>query len=293
MKRTTQGTCRTAVAACWRTGALLLFVGVALGASGQDPVTALAPTLRLDYGDGAGGGSPLAEFMYFVALISPEPVTAVTSAGSTQRAQVTSATRRKSGASFSTSCDFEFTGEGSQQHIFDLAPVIQRHERQLKAGHTLGRQLHAITVTGPGRGRIDVKGVVSNGVQTVTQVRLRFNAGKTSPVSIGLCDIRYLNGASQLVNEIVARVNTLTFRREPDPPKMGVTVASVKAKSAGSSLWQNFKGGVEGAAANLLIEPLPIEAIGAHAMLDFGQALAAGTPTFTFPPAAHLKQGSS
>jgi hypothetical protein len=55
--------------------------------------------------------------------------------------------------------------------------------------------------------------------------------GKTSPVSIGLCEIRYHEGEFRRLNEIVARVNTLTFRRGPGPPKMEVTVASVKNKA--------------------------------------------------------------
>ncbi|HWH70632.1 MAG TPA: hypothetical protein VNT26_14685, partial [Candidatus Sulfotelmatobacter sp.] len=32
------------------------------------------PTLHLDYGRGQAPGNPLADFRYFVALISPEPV---------------------------------------------------------------------------------------------------------------------------------------------------------------------------------------------------------------------------
>ena len=135
-----------------------------------------------------------------------------------------------------------------------------------------------------------VAGTVSNGVRTVTEVRLRFNArGKTSPVSIGLCDIHYQEGAYQYQNEVVARVNTLTFRRKAGPPKMDVTVASVKKKGAGKNLWQSLKGGVKGLAVNLFIDPLTVEAVGHQAMLDFGQALVSGAPTFTFPPAKNLK----
>ncbi|SPE54749.1 exported hypothetical protein [Verrucomicrobia bacterium] len=247
------------------------------------------PTLRLDFGSGESSSNAVAAFMYFVPLISPVPVTAVTSPGSTQQTRLTSATRQQSARSFTTTCDFEFTGDGSQRDIFDLAQEIQRHERQLKAGGTLGRQLQSITVTGPGRGRIEVKGTITNGVQTVTQVRLRFNAqGQTSPVSIGLCDVRYLEGGFQQVNENVARVNTLTFRREPGQPRMEITVASVKRKGASNGLWQNFKGSLTGAAVNLLIDPLPVEVIGNHAMLEFGQALVAGAGSFTFPHARHL-----
>ncbi len=69
---------------------------------------------------------------------------------------------------------------------------------------------------------------------------------------------------------------------------MEVTVASVKKKGAGNSLWQNFKGSVVGLAVNLFIPPLPVEAVGHGAMLDFGRALASGAATFTFPRATNL-----
>ena len=249
------------------------------------------PTLRLDYGRGEASGSPVATFMYFVPLISPDPVTAVTSAGSTQKARVTSAERRQSSSSFSTICEFEFVGEGSQQSLFDLTREIHRHELKLKAGGTLGRQLRSITVAGPGRGRVEIEGAITNGVSTVSEVRLRFNAhGQTSPVSIGLCDVRHLDGDFRLTNEIVARVNTLTFRRKAGPPKMEVTVASVKKKGAGNGLWQNLKGSLKGAAVNMLISPLTVDRVGHRTMLEFGQALTLGSTNFTFPRAKNLKE---
>jgi len=141
---------------------------------------------------------------------------------------------------------------------------------------------------------VEVEGTISDNVETVREVRLRFNAhGKSSPVLIELCEIRYRDGEFQRCNEIVARVNTLTFRRKPGPPKMEVTVASVKNKAAGDGLWQNLKGSVKGMAVNLLIDPLTIEAVGHRAMLDFGGALTSGATTFTFPRATNLKSNSS
>jgi hypothetical protein len=152
------------------------------------------------------------------------------------------------------------------------------------------RQLSCITVDGKGNGAVEVEGTVSNGIWVVTEVRLRFNArGKASPVSIDLCDIRYVDGEFKRLKETVAQVNTLTFRRQAGPPKMEVTVASVKKKGAGNSLWQSIKGGITGTAVNLLIDPLTIKRIGHQAMLDFGQALISGAPTFTFPRANNLK----
>jgi hypothetical protein len=292
---------RRAAMAAWRRGvAVLLLAGAgfspaANGADVPGPGAAAdsvaGPTIRLDYGGGEKSGNPASAFMYFVPLISPEPVTAVASPGSKQWVRVTSATRHQSGGSFTTTCDLEFSGDGSHQNIFDLARDIQRHGQRLKAGGKLGRRLHCITVTGRGRGRVEVKGTVTKGVESVTEVRLRFNAqGQTSPVAIELCDIRYLDGDFRLVNALVARVNTLTFGRKPGPPKMEVGVSSIKSKSAGNGLWQNLRGSLAGAVANLLIDPLTVEALGHRAMLDFGQALAVGAPSFTFPRAKNLKE---
>ena len=232
--------------------------------------------------------------MYFVPLISPEPVSSSTSPGSTQTARVLSVSRKSTVHSFVVTCEFEFAGSGSQQSILDLAPTIRRREQELSAGGSTGRQLSSITVNGSGNGTVEVEGTVSNNVETVHEVRLRFNAhGKTSPVSIGLCELRYHEGEFRRFNEIVARVNTLTFRRRPGPPKMEVTVASVKNKAAGDGLWQNLRASVKGLAANLLIEPLKVEAIGHRAMLNFGGALTSGAATFTFPRAKNLKSDSS
>ena len=252
------------------------------------------PTIRLDFGQDASPGSSVASFMYFVPLISPAPVSCVTSPGNTQAARVLSAKRNSTSRSFVVICEFEFTGDGTEQSIFDLAPSIRRHEERLKAGGSVGHQLSSITVEGPGRGTVEVEGAISNTVETVSEVRLRFNAhGKTSPVSIGLCDLRYVDGECQRFHEIVARVNTLTFRRKPGPPRMEVTVASVKNKGAGNGLWHKIEGTVKGVAVNLLIDPLTVEAVGHRAMLDFGCAVASGMETFTFPLAKNLKVSDS
>ncbi|HZV35797.1 MAG TPA: hypothetical protein VFB72_14575 [Verrucomicrobiae bacterium] len=248
------------------------------------------PTLHLVYGQGEVEGCSVAEFMYFVPLISPEPVSFSKTAGNTQRAKILSVTRRDSGEIFLVTCDVEFSGQGAQHNVFDLNREIHRHERGLKSGKTLEHQLSSINVEGAGRLKIEVEGTKSEQMPTVNEVRLHFNAhGKDSPVSIGLCDIKYLEGKFERCNEMVARVNTLTFRRKPNPPKMEVTVASVKRADAGDNLWQNFVGSVKGKAVNLLIQPLIVESLGRDAMLDFGLALSDKAPTFTFPKAKNLK----
>jgi hypothetical protein len=124
-------------------------------------------------------------------------------------------------------------------------------------------------------------------------VRLRFNAhGHASPIWICMCDMRRVNGEVRPANEMMARVNTLTFRRQAGPPTMDVTIASVKHKESGDGFWQNLKGRLAGTAANMFLDPFVVEPAGHEAMLDFGRALASGAPTFTFPRARNLQVSS-
>jgi hypothetical protein len=248
------------------------------------------PTLHLNYGHDASPRNTVAEFMYFVPLISLEPVSVVMSPGNTQRVRMLAATRSFKARSFLVTCEFEFTGEGVQRYVFDHTEKIHRHEQELKEGGSLDHQLGSISVEGAGSVRIEVEGTMTGRVPTVTEVRLRFNGrGRPSPVIIGLHDMGYLDGAIRRRNESVARVNTLTFRRKPGPAKMEITVASVKPKDAGDSFWQNLMGGVKATTANLFLKPIAVESAGNKAMLDFGLALASEAPAFTFPRAKNLK----
>jgi hypothetical protein len=247
------------------------------------------PTLLLDYGNTNSPGNPITAFMYFVPLISPEPVSITENPGNTQRARVLQAKRHTSAESFSMECEFVISGNGVQRNVFDLAGILRRNQKKLQEGGTLERQLDYINVTGPGHGSVEVEGSISNGVPRVTVVRLHFGGhGQPSPVTIGLEDIRSVQGQIRHENELVAQVETLTFRRAQGPPKMEVTVGSVKHKDAGNGLWQRFIGNVTGAAANLLLKPLTVERIGHKAMLDFGLALVLAQPQFTFPKAGNL-----
>jgi hypothetical protein len=248
------------------------------------------PTLLFDYGNGRPLDNSLDKFMYFVPLIAPEPVFVLTNAGNTQGARVLSFVCRTNAATFSTVCEFEFTGEGFQQYVFDNSQLIKRKMDKLKAGETIARQLGSISVTGSGHGSIRIEGVFTNGLRVIHAVELRFNGrSQTSPVTISLQDIRYRDGAVRFENEIVARVNSLAFRRKPGTPKMEVTLASLKAKASKDGLWQNLLGNLKGAVANLFIPPLTVAPDGHQAMLDFGQALATQKPEFTFPFAIRLK----
>src|SRR6266568_451377 len=90
------------------------------------------PTLQLGYGDGKPLDNPLSKFMYFVPLISPDPISVSTNAGNTQCARVISSSRQTNGASFHATCEFEFIGEGLQQNVFDHADCIRKHEKELQ-----------------------------------------------------------------------------------------------------------------------------------------------------------------
>jgi hypothetical protein len=249
------------------------------------------PTLLLGSGQNGASTNSMEAFMYFVPLISPEPLSIVTGPGSTQSARVTAATRRISGNSFAAVCEIDFLGTGWEKSVFDLTNEIHRHEQELKEGGSLPRQLKSIAVEGKGAATMEVEGTVNDGAWTVGEVRLRFNAhGQASPVTIEMCDIKYIDGDFRQVNEIVAKVTALTFRRQTRPPKMEVSVASIKGKSAGDGFWQNLKGRVEGEAVNLFLPPLPVEEAGNRAMLDFGLALISGSPSYTFPRARNLRR---
>lgn len=257
---------------------------------GAFAVTPTGPTLHLDYGRGRPLENPTTKFMYFVPLISPEPVFVVTNAGSTHFTRVTSSVCRISGGTFLATCEFEFGGRGFLRNVLDHTDLIRRHQKELRAGEWLRKQLGSIDVEGQGSGKIEIEGTVTNGFRSVNEVRLRFNNhGNPSPVSITLQDIGYLDGAVHFENESVVKVNTLIFRRTSTAPTMLLTVASVKPKDAGDTTWQNFVGHVKGIIANQVIPPVPVDPTGHQAMLDFGLALADENPTFTFPFAVRLK----
>jgi hypothetical protein len=248
------------------------------------------PTLQLDYGHGQPQKNLVSKFMYFVPLISPGPSTIFTNTSNTQCARVLSFCSQTNGATFLATCEFEFTGDGSLQNIFDPTQHLHRHEKDLQAGIILKHQLGAINVVGDGDGSVEVEGTLTGGQPTVNKVSIRFAGhSRVSPVTVSLQDFAYRNGAIRTENEMVARVEALVFQRTAGPPKMEVVLASLKAKDAGDSLWQNFVGSLKGATANLFLPPLEIEAEGQATMFDFGRALALKKPAFTFPFATRLQ----
>ncbi len=248
------------------------------------------PTLQFDYGRGTALTNSVSQFMYFVPLISPETVSVFTNNDNSQGACVRSYNCRTNGQTFVVTCEFEFTGNGSQQSFFDHTAKIEQRKKELEVGATLTRQLDFIAVAGAGNGSVEITGLLTNRQRVVTEVRLKFDShGHSSPVSVGLVDICQRNGKVQFENALTARVNSLIFKQSSSSPKMEVTLASVKRKDSSDSLWQNFMGGLKGVVANLFLPPLSIEANGHQAMMDFGFALATEKSTFTFPFATRLK----
>ncbi len=251
------------------------------------------PTLRLTASPGDTTDNAMADFMYFVALISPEPVSVVQSPGNTQRARLVSQSRRSNGNSFVVTCEFEFAGDGYQRNVFDHSEKIRQNEAKLRKGAVLDHLLNSISVEGSGTIGIEVEGTMIGALPLVNEVRLRFNAGgRQSPVTIDLYDLRYAGGGLRALNETLARVNSLTFRKQPGPPRMDIAVASVRRKDAGDSAWESLKSKVKATAVNWVMDPVDVDPAGHEAMLNFGRALVSQAAAFTFPRARNLKPSS-
>jgi hypothetical protein len=254
------------------------------------PVASIGPTLHLNCGEVEARGNPVADFMYFVPLISPEPVTVRQSSGNTQSVRMLKTSKRVTANSFVVNCELECAGQGSQQYVFDHSEKIRVNEQLLKNGGLLDHQLASITVDGTGSIAVEVEGIMVGMKPIINEVRLRFSGrGHQSPVTILLYDIRYSGGVVREFNHTVASVNTLTFRRQPGPKKMEITVGAVHKREAGDSTWENLKGKVKAAAVNLVLDPIDVDPAGHDAMLKFGLALALETPAFTFPHARNLR----
>src|SRR5882757_5501294 len=116
-----------------KTVRLLMAAGFWLFATLSLAAGPTGPTLQFDYGHGEPHDNPITRFMYFVPLISPSPVSVFTNAGNTQCARVLSLTCHTNGQAFSATCEFEFTGTGSQQNVFDHTNNIQKHLKELRA----------------------------------------------------------------------------------------------------------------------------------------------------------------
>jgi len=248
------------------------------------------PTLIMNYSKKKFVKNPIASFMYFVPLITPTLVDNISSANNTQQLGIISHRIKVRSKSFYVACEFEVLGNGFHMNTFDPVGMIAAHTKELKKGEAITNVLDYIKLDGDAFGIFEVKGTITGSTRTVTEVDMQFNArGHKSPVTIGLYDIKPKNGEYKYENrsnEIVARVNSLAFKKTEQTPTMAIKVASIakEGKSAG------FFGFIKGAIANLLIKPPKVNESGNNTMLEFGNALLQKKATFTFPKAKNIKE---
>jgi len=248
------------------------------------------PTIMLSYSKETFKENPISSFMYFVPLISRTLVDRETSANNEQQFGIISYERKVTSKSFYVTCEFEVLRKGFHKNTFDPVGMIATHTDKLNKGEPVTDMLDYIKLEGEGFGRIKVKGKIIGSKKTVTEVDIHFKAGGLkSPVTIGFYDIKPKDGQYKYenrYNEIVARVNRLTFKKSEENPRMGITVASINKKTGSDSLL----GHVRAAIANLFIKPVEVDKLGNATMLDFGYALLEKSPTFTFPKAKNMKE---
>jgi hypothetical protein len=248
------------------------------------------PTVMLSYSRQTFERNPISSFMYFIPLISPTFVDRETSANNEQQAGIVSYERNITSKFFYVACEFEILGKGFHKNTFDPVSMIAERVGELKQGASLTTTLDYIKFEGEGFGRIEVKGTMAGSAPTVTEVDVHFNArGQKSPVTIGLYDIKPKDGEYKYENrsnEIVARVNTLIFKKTESTPRMGILVASISDAEESEGLISGLKGCI----ANLFITPPKVTKLGNTTMLEFGDALLQKKNTFTFPKAKNIKE---
>jgi hypothetical protein len=234
--------------------------------------------------------NPILAFAYFIPLISPALVDREISVNNEQQEGIISYERTVASNSFYVACEFELSGEGFHKNTFDSAGIIARNTGDLKKGEPLTNMLDYIKFEGDGVGFIEVKGTITGSTQTVTEVDICFNArGQKSPVTIGLYSVKPKNGQYKYenrYNELIARVDTLTFRKSENNPRMGIAIASIHKKTAEEGFWSKIKGLI----ANFFIKPLEVDKLGNDTMLNFGYAILKEKPAFTFPKAKNIKE---
>lgn len=248
------------------------------------------PTIKLNYTRETFEHNPISSFMYFVPLISRTPVDRQTSADNEQEVGIVSYDEKVGRSSFVVTCTFEIRGTGFHKNTFDPAAMIADHDSSVARNQPLESVLDYVNFEGEGLGEIEVRGTIDGASRTVTNVDLRFNVGgKTSPVTIGLYDLAPVDGKYEYdnrTNQIVARVNTLSFTRTDAEPTMGIKVATIRKPGGGEGFFARIKGVI----ANLGITPPKIEPLGNETMMRLGLALVNQDPEFTFPVAKNLEK---
>jgi hypothetical protein len=249
------------------------------------------PTVILKCDENGALVNSTPDFMYFVPLISPTLVSIEVSKDNKQRSGLISCTTKSDSKSFSVRGEFQMLGSGSYKNIFDPAGMIARNTDGLDQNEPLKNILGYIKFEGEGYGWIEITGKIENDRPITTEVKVHFNdRGCNSPVTVGLYSVKPVKGEYKYANrynEIVARVDTLTFKESTDKPKMDISISALYAAAGGDAngIWGEIKGTV----ANFFIDPLEIDKLGNDTMLDFSSSLFMGKETFTFPKAMNLK----
>lgn len=248
------------------------------------------PTIALF---GEGGQYPenrLADFMYFVPLISPVTVTSVISVDNNQVGYLLSYERQEETDSFSVSCEFRMKGKGFYLNKFDPNEMVERNAKSADQKKMLKDILDYIKFEGEGYGRIVAKGTINDSNVTVEEVDVHFDArGAQSPVTVGLYDVDIANSKDGNLNRYdykVARVSTLSFNKNDGTPRMGIKISAVGKDEESLGAWEQIKGYV----GNFFIKPIEIDKLGNETMLEFGLGLYNKEAKFTFPKAKNLVQ---
>jgi hypothetical protein len=248
------------------------------------------PTLLLGYGEKESPKNPISSFMYFVPLISRTLVDREISANNDQRVSIIKCEKKVATGSFHVVCEFEILGSGFHKTTYDAEGMISAHIHDVQKGESLTRILDYIKIEGEGFGLVEVKGTLTGSAPAVVEVSVEFNArGHRSPVTVGLYDIQPKEGQYKYENRsnrIVARVNSLVFKKTEKTPRMGLSLASI----AGQSESDGFVSAMKGVIANLFIRPPRVAELGNKTMLEFGRALLEHKSTFTFPKAKNIKE---
>ena len=247
------------------------------------------PTILLDYRQEGFIKNPISSFMYFVPLISRTLVDREISANNDQQVGIIKYEKNVTSESFRVVCEFEISGRGFHKTTYDAEGMIKAHIDDSEKGESLTHILDYIKVEGEGFGRVEVNGTMTGSTPSVTEVYMEFTGrGHKSPVTVGLYDIRQKEGQYKYENrsnQIIARVNSLVFKKTEKTPRLGITLASIRDQSESDGLF----GAVKGAIANLFIRPPKVAKLGNETMLDFGRALLEQKSVFTFPKAKNIK----
>lgn len=248
----------------------------------------IGPTLILGY-DQSSRENSIYSFMYFVPTISPTLVEMQISDDSEQMGRFVSYDYQQHGTRFTAVTTFEMTGQGFYNNVFDPKNAIRWNAKVQDSPKKLRKVLEYIKFKGEGVGRIEITGEIENGKKQVNQVNIKFDHAGTSPVTIGIYDIKRKNDRynyENAQNRIIARINELTFNRTSDQPRMAIELDSI----SNSEEKAGFLACLKGAIANLMIKPIKITDEGNQSMMNFGLAIAEKQGSFTFPKAKNLKQ---